>query len=65
MPLIKALDIDANKEVTKLAEFFNETPGYYPDSVLTMQCRPAIASAFINLNAVLKIYANKYFLKKI
>jgi alkylhydroperoxidase family enzyme len=33
-----------------LAEFFNETLGFCPNSVLTMQRRPAISKAFINLN---------------
>ena len=50
MPLIKPLSPDANPEVKKLAEFFNETLGFCPNSVLTMQIRPDIAKAFINLN---------------
>ncbi len=50
MPLITPLDKNTNKEVTELAKFFNETLGFCPNSVLTMQRRPAIASAFINLN---------------
>jgi uncharacterized peroxidase-related enzyme len=50
MPLITPLPTDANKEVIELAEFFNETLGFCPNSVLTMQRRPAIAKAFINLN---------------
>ena len=33
-----------------MAEFFNETLGFCPNSVLTMQLRPEIASSFINLN---------------
>lgn len=33
-----------------MAEFFNETLGFCPNSILTMQRRPAIASAFIGLN---------------
>ena len=36
--------------VKKLAEFFNETLGFCPNSVLTMQIRPEIARSFINLN---------------
>ena len=31
-------------------DFFNETLGFCPNSVLTMQHRPAISKAFINLN---------------
>jgi len=50
MPLVQPLAADENDEVKKLAEFFNETLGYCPNSVLTMQRRPAIATAFINLN---------------
>jgi alkylhydroperoxidase family enzyme len=33
-----------------LADFFNETLSFCPNSVLTMQRRPAISKAFINLN---------------
>ncbi|MGB0837566.1 MAG: carboxymuconolactone decarboxylase family protein [Flavobacteriaceae bacterium] len=55
MPLVQPISPDANPEVKKLAEFFNETLGFCPNSVLTMQIRPEIARAFINLNmAVMK-----------
>lgn len=50
MPLVKPLAPDANAEVAELAKFFNETLGFCPNSVLTMQRRPAIAKAFIGLN---------------
>lgn len=50
MPLITPLDKNTNKEVSDLAKFFNETLGFCPNSILTMQRRPAIAKAFINLN---------------
>ena len=50
MPLVKPLASNENAEVAKLAKFFNETLGFCPNSVLTMQIRPAIAEAFINLN---------------
>ncbi|WP_448547864.1 carboxymuconolactone decarboxylase family protein [Thalassotalea fusca] len=50
MPLVKPLATDENDEVAELAKFFNETLGFCPNSVLTMQRRPAIAKAFINLN---------------
>lgn len=50
MPLVKPLDPDHDNETKKLAEFFNETLGFCPNSVLTMQHRPVISMAFINLN---------------
>jgi uncharacterized peroxidase-related enzyme len=55
MPLVNPLPADVNPEVAKLARFFNETLGFPPNSVLTMQIRPHIAKAFIELNmAVMK-----------
>lgn len=50
MPLVNPLSPDANEEVAELARFFNETLGFCPNSVLTMQHRPEIAKAFIALN---------------
>lgn len=50
MPLVRPLASDENEEVAELARFFNETLGFCPNSVLTMQQRPAITKAFINLN---------------
>lgn len=50
MPLVKPLPAAHNMEVAELAAFFNETLGFCPNSVLTMQRRPAIAMAFIQLN---------------
>lgn len=50
MPLVAPLPTDHSKEVIELAHFFNETLGFTPNSVLTMQRRPEIAKAFINLN---------------
>ncbi len=50
MPLVQPLSPDHSLETKKLAEFFNETLGFCPNSVLTMQHRPAISNAFINLN---------------
>ncbi|MCC6279521.1 MAG: carboxymuconolactone decarboxylase family protein [Saprospiraceae bacterium] len=50
MPLIAPLPPDHDPEVAELARFFNETLGFCPNSVLTMQRRPAIAKAFIELN---------------
>jgi len=57
MPLVAPLPIDTDPEVAKLAEFFNETLGYCPNSVLTMMRRPPIAKAFIELNKA--VMANK------
>lgn len=57
MALVKPLSPDANKEVAELAKFFNETLGFCPNSVLTMQFRPDIAKAFIDLNKA--VMANK------
>lgn len=50
MALLEPLSPEKDKEVAKLAEFFNETLGFCPNSILTMQRRPDIAKAFINLN---------------
>ena len=55
MPLVDPLPADHSAEVAELAKFFNETLGFTPNSVLTMQRRPEIAKAFIQLNkAVMK-----------
>ena len=50
MPLVTPLSANHNLETKELAEFFNETLGFCPNSVLTMQRRPEISKAFINLN---------------
>ncbi len=50
MALVSPLSADHDPEVAELARFFNETLGFCPNSVLTMQRRPAIARAFIQLN---------------
>ncbi len=50
MPFVSPLPADHDQETKKLAAFFNETLGFCPNSVLTMQHRPAIAQAFIQLN---------------
>ncbi|TKD65199.1 carboxymuconolactone decarboxylase family protein [Flavobacterium sp. ASW18X] len=50
MALVNPLHPDHDKETQELAQFFNETLGFCPNSVLTMQHRPAISKAFINLN---------------
>ena len=48
-PLIDPLDTTA-PEIAEAVKFFNETLGFCPNSVLTMQRRPEIAAAFIALN---------------
>jgi uncharacterized peroxidase-related enzyme len=50
MALVKPLEANHDIETKELAEFFNETLGFCPNSVLTMQHRPLISKAFINLN---------------
>ena len=50
MALVTPLDPNHDPETKELAAFFNETLGFCPNSVLTMQHRPAISKAFINLN---------------
>ncbi|MBW8198823.1 carboxymuconolactone decarboxylase family protein [Flagellimonas abyssi] len=50
MPLVNPLSPNHDPQTKELAEFFNETLGFCPNSVLTMQHRPAISKAFINLN---------------
>ena len=43
MPLVTPLTSDHDPETRELAAFFNETLGFCPNSVLTMQRRPAIS----------------------
>ena len=50
MPLIKPLSKIKDKETLELVTFFNETLGFCPNSVLTMQKKPHLAKAFVNLN---------------
>ena len=50
MPLVRPLSPNHDLETQNLATFFNETLGFCPNSVLTMQHRPAISKAFITLN---------------
>jgi uncharacterized peroxidase-related enzyme len=57
MPLVPPLEKGVSPEVAALAAFFDETLGFTPNSVLTMQHRPDIASAFIKLNKA--VMANK------
>ena len=50
MPLVTPLSPDHDSETQALSKFFNETLGFCPNSVLTMQHRPSISRAFIALN---------------
>jgi uncharacterized peroxidase-related enzyme len=50
LALVTPLSAEHSLETKELAEFFNETLGFCPNSVLTMQHRPTISKAFINLN---------------
>ena len=50
MPLIKPLSNIEDKETQELLTFFNETLVFCPNSVLTMQKKPHLAQAFVNLN---------------
>lgn len=50
MPFVEPLSPDHDDDVRELSEFFEETLGFCPRSVLTMQRRPRIARAFIELN---------------
>ncbi|MCB2219737.1 MAG: carboxymuconolactone decarboxylase family protein [Bacteroidetes bacterium] len=49
-PLVRPVSPEGNPEIQELIKFFDETLGFCPKSVLTMQIRPAIGKAFINLN---------------
>jgi hypothetical protein len=50
MPLVEPLPTNHDPEVLRLAEFFNTTLGFAPNSVLTMMRKPALALAFTELN---------------
>ena len=49
-PLVEPREAPANRELEELIAFFDETLGFCPNSVLTMQIRPEIAVAFVRLN---------------
>ena len=55
MPIVKPDSELHSPALQKLAELFKETLGFCPNSVLTMQKKPELAEAFVNLNiAVMK-----------
>ncbi len=59
MALVAPLSENHDLETKEMASFFNETLGFCPNSVLTMQYRPSISKAFINLNkAVMENHGN-------
>ena len=49
-PLVNPLDRDANKEAQEMADFYQETLGFTPNSLFTMMHRPRIAKAFLEMN---------------
>lgn len=59
MALVEPLPADHDAEVAELARFFNETLGFPPNSVLTMQRQPEIAKAFIALNKAVMANAGR------
>src|SRR3546814_10525613 len=59
MLLVTPLEKGSSPVVAELAAFFDETLGFTPNSVLTMQRRPEIAEAFINLNKAVMMNAGR------
>ena len=59
MPLIDPLPADHSPEVATLDAFFTQTLGFTPHSVLTMQRRPEIAQAFMQLNRAVMVNAGQ------
>jgi uncharacterized peroxidase-related enzyme len=49
-PLVSPIDREGNKEAQEMAEFYNETLGFTPNSLFTMMHRPRIAKAFLEMN---------------
>ncbi len=49
-PLVSPLDRNANPEARKMADFYQETLGFTPNSLFTMMHRPRIAAAFLEMN---------------
>ncbi len=49
-PLVFPLDRNANKEAEEMAQFYEETLGFTPNSLFTMMHRPRIAYAFLEMN---------------
>jgi len=49
-PLVTPIDRNANKETEEMANFYEETLGFTPNSLFTMMRRPRIAYAFMEMN---------------
>ncbi len=49
-PLVYPLDRNANEEAKEMADFYEETLGFTPNSLFTMMHRPRIAKAFLEMN---------------
>jgi len=49
-PLVYPLDRNATKEAAEMAEFYDETLGFTPNSLFTMMHRPRISDAFMEMN---------------
>ncbi len=49
-PLVHPLDRNATPQAAEMAEFYEETLGFTPNSLFTMMHRPRIASAFVEMN---------------
>lgn len=49
-PLVNPLDRNTTKEAAEMAEFYEETLGFTPNSLFTMMHRPRIARAFLEMN---------------
>src|SRR3546814_18231428 len=56
---VTPLEKGSSPAVAELAALFDETLGFTPNSVLTMQRRPEIAEAFINLNKAVMMNAGR------
>jgi len=49
-PLVFPLDRNATKEAAEMADFYDETLGFTPNSLFTMMHRPRISNAFMEMN---------------
>jgi len=49
-PLVSPLDRNATKEASQMADFYEETLGFTPNSLFTMMHRPRISTAFMEMN---------------
>lgn len=49
-PLVTPLDKNASAKAREMADFYQETLGFTPNSLFTMMHRPRIATAFLEMN---------------